>query len=102
MLARLWHHRIIRRDDEHRQIEPRGASQHVANKFLMPRHVDQGELEVAQLERGESKIDRDAAFLLGREAIGVDARQRIHEGRLTMVNMTGRAEHEVARTVFHQ
>ena len=50
VFARLRHDRVIRRDDEHGQVETRGTGEHVANESLVARHVDQGELAIAELE----------------------------------------------------
>ena len=52
--------------------------------------------DVAQVQGGEAQIDGDPALLLGRQAVGVDARQRPDQGRLAVVDVPGRPEHEVA------
>ena len=43
MFARLRHDRVVGRDDEHGQVETRGAREHVADEPLVAGHVDQGE-----------------------------------------------------------
>ena len=75
MLARLGHDRVVGRDDEHRQVEARGAREHVANEPLMAGHVDQGELNLAEGKRREAQVDRDSALFFGGQTIGVDAGQ---------------------------
>ena len=44
VLAGLRHHRVVGRDDQHRQVQPRRPGQHVADEPLVPRHVDQGQV----------------------------------------------------------
>ena len=46
-----------------------------------------------QRERREAELDRDAARLLLRQAVGVDAGQRAHERGLAVVDVSGGAEH---------
>ena len=73
VLARLRHDRVVGRDHQHRQVEPRSAGEHVANEPLVAGHVDQGKLILAELERRESQVDRDPALFFSGQAIGVDA-----------------------------
>ncbi len=96
MLAGLGHHRVVGRDDQHGQVEPRRPGQHVADEPLVARDVDQGQAAVAQVERGEAQVDRDPALLLGREAVGVDAGQGPDQRRLAVVDVPGRPEDQVA------
>ena len=51
---------------------------------------------VAQVERGETQVDRDPALLLGGEAVGVDAGQGPHQRGLAVVDVPRRADHQVA------
>ena len=101
MLASLRHHRIIGRDDQEREIEPRCAREHVADEPLVARHVNERQVIIAQLERRESQIDGDSALFLSGQPIGIDPRQGAHERCLTVVNMPGSAQHQVACAVVH-
>ena len=92
VLACLRHDRVVGRDDQHGQVETRGAREHVADEPLVAGHVDQGDLIIAQLERREAQVDRDAALLFGRQAIGVDAGQGADQGGLAVVDVAGGAE----------
>ena len=47
---------------------------------------------LAELERREAELGRDPALLLDRQAIGVDAGQRLHQRRLAVVDVTGGAD----------
>ena len=49
VFAGLGHHRVVGRDDQHGQVEPRRAGQHVADEPFVARHVDQRELILTQL-----------------------------------------------------
>ena len=97
VLARLRHHRVVGRDDQHRQVEPRGPRQHVADEPLVPRHVDQRQVGLAQLQGGEAQVDRDPPLLLGRQPVGVDPRQGADQGRLAVVDVARRSEDKVMR-----
>ena len=59
------------------------------------------ELILTQVERREAQVDRDPALLFGRQAIGVDAGQGANQGRLAVVDVSGRTQHQVARAVVH-
>ena len=102
MLAGLGHHRVVGRDDQHRQVEPRRAGQHVADEPLVAGDVDQGQAVGAQVERGEAQVDRDPALLLGRQTVGVDAGQGADQGRLAVVDVPGRSQHQVALAARHR
>ena len=65
VFARLGHDRVVGRHDQHGQVEPGGTGQHVANESLVARHVDDGEMNVVQIERGEAQVDRDSALFFG-------------------------------------
>src|SRR4051812_35511762 len=45
---------------------------------------------------GEPDVDGDAASFLFREAVAVDPRECLHERRLAVVDVPGRAEDQVA------
>ena len=50
MLPGLRHHRVVGGDDQHGEVEPRRARQHVPDEPLVTGHVDEREPVVAQLE----------------------------------------------------
>ena len=48
------------------QVDSGGAGEHVLDEAFVTRHVDDAEVEVAEVQRGEADVDRDAAgFFLG-------------------------------------
>jgi hypothetical protein len=92
MLARLRHHRLVRRDHEEDGVDPAGAGEHVADESLVTGHVDERNPHVLPLRVREAEIDRDAPPLLLRQPVGVDPRQRAHERGLPVVDMPRRAD----------
>ena len=76
-------------DDEQGNVDSCRAGEHRAYEGFVAGHVDDtGAQTVSQVQRSEAEIDRDAAAFLFREAIGVDASQRAHEGGLPVVDVT--------------
>ena len=61
----------------------------------MAGHVDEGDIDIAQIERGEAEVDRDPALLFGGQSIGVDAGQGADQGGLAVIDVAGRSEYEV-------
>src|SRR5438046_10091979 len=66
----------------------------------MPRDVDNARLDgVAQRERRESEVDGDASPLLLLPAVGIDAGERLHQGRVAVVDVTGGPDYEAAEGI---
>ncbi len=62
----------------------------------MSRNVDDAEAEVVRkFQVREAEFDGDAAGLLLFEAVRVDARQRLYQRGLAMVNVPGGAEYQM-------
>src|SRR5262247_3231523 len=96
MLARLRHHTLVGRDDQHRQVDPADAGQHVLDEALVPRDVDDLDREPTRLlEERESEIDRDAAGLLFGKTVGVGAGQRLDQRGLAVVDVPGGTDDDV-------
>ena len=51
VFASLRHDGVVSGDDQHRQVQARGACQHVSNETLMTWHIDQGQPVRPELER---------------------------------------------------
>ena len=88
VLDGLRHHAVVGGDDQHREIDAAHAGEHVADEALVTGHVD----EADQLRRrraavGEAEVDRNAARLFLRQAVGVDAGQRFDQQRLAVVDV---------------
>ena len=64
------------------------AGEHVVDEAFVAGHVDEADqLVIAERPVGEAQIDRDAARLFLGQAVGVDARQRLHQQRLAVVDV---------------
>src|SRR6516164_6838784 len=90
---------VIGGDDQQHPVDRQDTGQHVRQKTLMPWYVDKAELgAVGQPRIGEAAIDRQPAPLLLRQAIGVDAGQRLHQCGLAVIDMAGgRQDHGLPR-----
>src|SRR2546422_5503273 len=66
----------------------------------MPRDVDDARLDgVVQRERREPEVDGDASPLLLLPAVGIDAGERLHQGRLAVVDVTGGPDYKAAEGI---
>jgi hypothetical protein len=73
VLAGLRHDRVVGRDDEHGEVDAGGPGEHVLDEPLVPGHVHDAEPRAAEVEGGEPDVDGDAAGLLLRQPVAVDA-----------------------------
>ena len=97
VFARLRHDAVVGRDGEQREVEAGRPGDHVADEPLVPRHVHDAERLVAERQPGEADVDGDAAGALLREAVAIDAGERLDERSLAVVDVPGGAENPVAR-----
>jgi len=56
--------------------------------------IDETDSDLAQIEIGKSNIDRDAAALLFRQTISVDAGEGAHQRGLAVIDVSGRANND--------
>ena len=78
MLAGLRHHAIIARHHQQRMVDATDARQHIGEEFFMPRHVDKAQYAAIRLRPvGVAKIESHAAGFLFRQAVGIDAGNRL-------------------------
>ena len=86
--------------DQHGEVDAAGAGQHVLDEALVAGHVDDPDREAARLlEEGEAELDGDAARLLLRQAVGVDAGEGLDQRGLAVVDVAGRADDDVSTSV---
>ena len=52
-------------------------------------------LAARQVEMGKAQLDRDPALLFLLQAVGVDAGDRPHQGRLAVVDVAGGAQNDL-------
>jgi hypothetical protein len=97
VLLGLRHDALVGGDDEKGHVDPRGTGEHVLDEPFVTGDIHHAGLEVyAQGERREAQIDRDAAPLFFLPAIGVHAREGLHQRGLAVVDMAGGADYEAA------
>jgi hypothetical protein len=101
VLARLGHDRVVRRDDQHGEVEAGRAGQHVADEPLVAGDVDHRQPILAHFQRREAQVDRDPPLLLRRQAIGVHPGEGPHQGGLAVIDVAGGPDHEVAYRFVH-
>src|SRR6185295_18696827 len=96
MLARLRLDPLVRRHDQEHGADPAEPGEGVVQEALVAGHVDESDLQVALAQVGEAEIDRDAARLLLRPAVAIDAGERPDERGLAVVDVPGGPHHEAA------
>ena len=96
MLDGLWLDAFVRRDDEHHQANAAESGERVVHEALVPRHVDEADLQVVLDAVREAQIDGDSTRLLFLPAVAVDAGERRDERRLTVIDVAGGADDETA------
>ena len=90
MLTRLRHHRFIRSDDEHHQVDAANTGKHVFDESLMAGNVDEADRCIGiQWKMRKTDIDRDAAFLFLLEAIGINAGERFYQSGFAVIDVSG-------------
>ena len=93
VLACLRHDALVGGDDEQREIDRADAGEHVADEADVPGHVDDRDLAAGgQCHPGEAQLDGQSTLALLAQAVGVDARQRLDERGLSVVDVAGRAD----------
>jgi hypothetical protein len=69
----------------------------VADETLVPRDVDESHDALGgKLEVRKPELDRDPPALLLDEAVGVNARERLDDRALAVIDVPGGPDHEVA------
>jgi len=96
MLACLRHQALVRRDHQQRSIDTRGPRHHCVDQSLVPRDIDEMELQLVLGKLGESQIDGDPPFSLLGQSIAIGARECLYQGGLAMIDVTGCSEYDVA------
>ncbi len=100
VLAGLRHDAGVGGDHEDDEVDAGRACDHRLDEPLVAGDVDDGDGARAELEPREAELGGDAARLLDRQPVGVDAGQRAHQRRLAVIDVTGGADDD--RVVGHQ
>ena len=90
MLARLRHHPIIAGHHQQRVIDTANAGQHIGQKLFVTGDVDKTQHPPVGLRPvGVAEVDSHPARFLFRQAIGVDAGNRLQQRGFAVVNVAG-------------
>ena len=93
VLAGLGHDALVRRDDEHHEVDAARARRHRADEPLVAGDVhDARHGAVGQRQVREAELDRDPAPLLLAEPVGVDPGERADERGLAVIDVPGGAD----------
>src|ERR1700681_927021 len=93
MLQRLWHHAVVSRDHQQREIDPTSPSDHGVHQPLVAGAVDIPQHgAVIEPRVRVTEFDGDAARLFFRLAIGIDASQRAYQRGLAVIDVPGGAD----------
>ena len=90
MFLGLGHHSFVRGHDQKRDVDAADACQHVLDKALVTRNIDDTDLTPAgKSQPGETQVNgHPSGFLLG-QAVGVHSRDSCDQCRFAVVDMTG-------------
>ena len=97
MLARLGLDGFVGGNHEQYKVDTTDTGQHVPDEAFVPRHVHEPQPQrcavgQCEIQVGKTEVNRDAASLLFFQAVRINARERSHQRRLTMINVPSRAE----------
>jgi hypothetical protein len=87
MLASLGHHAFVRRNYEKHEINAARTGEHVFDKPLMARYVNESKTNIRDLHFGKTEIDRDPSLFLFGQPVSINARQRLYQSRFSMVDV---------------
>ena len=103
MFLTLRHHTVVSGYSEQNEIDPVGASQHIADEAFMAGDIDDtSAATVRKIDPGKAQFNRDAAILLLLEAVGILSGERLDERGLAMVDMAGGADNGVDDLSSHR
>ena len=66
------------------------------HKTLVAGNVHNADAKTVKVEIRKPKVDRDPAFLLFRQTVGIHSRQAADQTRFAVVDVTGRAEDQMS------
>jgi hypothetical protein len=93
VLPRLRHDAFVRGHHQQHQIDARGPGHHGAHESLVSGHIHHAQARCSgELQGSEAEVDGDAPRLLLGQSVGVDAREHADQGRLAVVDVSGRSQ----------
>ena len=96
VFAGLRHDAVVGRDHQQGEVDAGGAGEHVLDETLVAGHVHDADVVRGQIEAGEADVDGDAARLLFRQAIAIDAGQGLDQGGLAVIDVARGAQDQIA------
>jgi len=93
VLPGLGHDALVGGHGQEDHVHARGPGHHGAHEVLVSRNVHHPEHQlVAVPQLGEAQVDGDPPLLLLLEAVGIHAGEGVHQRRLAVVDVPGRAQ----------
>ncbi len=90
MLTRLRHYAVIAGHHQQSVINAANARQHVRKELFMPRNINKAQHAAIRLGPvGIAQIDGHPALFLFRQAVGVNAGNRLQQRGFSVVDVTG-------------
>ena len=78
------------------EIDSAHAGEHVLDEALVAGHIDKSQAQGGcEFQVREAQIDGDAAALFLLQPVGVDARERLHQRGLAVIDVSRRADDDV-------
>jgi hypothetical protein len=103
VLARLRHRAVVGGDHQQHEVDAGGAGEHVVDQLFVAGHVDEAEHRTIRQRRvGVTEVERDAARLLFRQAVGIDAGEGFHQRGLAVVDVAPRCRRSWAHVQRRQ
>ena len=100
VFTRLGHHALVGGNHQEQQVDARGAGHHRAHQSLVARYVHHRESSrVGQIEGRETQVDGDSPTLLLGQSVGIGSGQRPDQGRLAVIDMPRRSQHQAPGAV---
>ena len=95
VFAGLRHDAVVSGHHQDDAVHAAGPGDHRLDEVLMPRHVDDADLGIADLAGREPQFDRHPPLFLLLEPIGFAAGEAFHQRRLAVVDVSGSAKGDV-------
>ena len=100
MLLCLGHDPLVRRHHQQGQVDAARPRQHIADEFLMARHVDDPRLApIRQVQICKPQLNGNASALFLLQPVRIDAGQGVDQAGFPMVHMARRADDHIVHAV---
>src|SRR4051812_39205416 len=96
MFTRLWFDRFLGGNNEKGEVNSGRPGEHIFDEPFMAGYIDDANAKRRQFQARETDINGDTACLFLRQSVTINAREGLDQARLTVVNMPGSAEYQIA------